>query len=194
MRPITTAVLALAMHFGNMARAGDLVAVDILISPPSEALRRGDIGRVSFSLRNTSGGALDIATAGFTFRTSGPQSTLIPFSVPETSPCFYAVDGGSPRPGEPGANGLTLMFLPWPVQPGELRSCTIGFRVSQDAAGPFVQRFSFTGISGTQSQNVALHFLFPLGDPPPLVPTLSSYVLWLLGAAMAVLGWAAMRR
>ncbi len=175
-------------------RAGELIAADLQITPDREVIGRGDVGQLEFRVRNTGKAPLEIATAGFTFRTFGPQSTLFPFRLGDTEPCFFAVEGPSPRPGEPGINGLTLSFLPRPVAVGEERVCTIGFQVSPDAAGPFVQRFSFTGVSGSQTQNVALHFVFPLGDPPPLVPTLSLHWLWLLGGLFAGIAALAIRR
>ncbi len=149
---------------------------------------------MTFSVRNVGNAALQAAAAGFTFRTSGPQSTLFPFRLEGTAPCVFSIEGGAPRPGESVANALALSFHPRPIDPEQSRSCTVGLRVSPEASGPFVQQFGFVAISGEIEQNVTVSVLFPLGDPPPLVPTLSLHWLSLLGGLFAGIAALALRR
>ncbi len=190
----TFALHAVPLIFSTWAHAGELMSVGLEITPAAETLRRGDFAELTFTVDNVASVPLDEVTVGFTFRTFGPESTLFPFRVDATLPCFYAVEGPSPRPGQPGVNVLSISVLPRPIAVAEGRSCTVGIRISPDAAAPFVQQFGFQASAGVATETVSHFVVFPLGDPPPLVPTLSLHWLWLLGGLVAGIGAWAIRR
>ncbi len=148
MRRVWAAVCTPLFALSIDSSAGDLIVVDLQLQPSPDTLRRGDFGTMRFTIENVGDSPLDLAAAGFTYRTSGTQSTLFPFRTNETPPCYFAIEGPSPRPGEPALDSLSLTFMPTPVAIGERRSCVVGFQVSPFAAGPFVQLFGFVALAG----------------------------------------------
>jgi len=73
----------------------------------------------------------------------------------------------------PGFVANTVDFSPVPIQPGETRQCTTGLRISAETAGPFVQRFAFSGLRDGRSVSSELHVVFTLGEPPLAIPALT---------------------
>ncbi len=183
----------LALHCGDTHAAPSL-AGQLNFEPPAIGVPRGQVTQLTLTLSND--GSVPLQTAGttFTYRSFGPASTVFPVDPANVQPCPASILDLSPRPGEAPLVVYSIHFPDMPLLPGQARQCTIGLRVSEQARAPFELRVTFAGVVDGQIFGVTRSAFFGLGDPPPLVPTLSSYVLWLLGAAMAVLGWAAMRR
>jgi hypothetical protein len=157
----------------------------VVVEPHPSALKRGQQASVTYTITNTGDEPLDYAGAGFTYRTFGPLSTLFPFPTEGTPPCGFRLLDLSTPPGLPGFVANTVDFSPVPIQPGETRQCTTGLRISAETAGPFVQRFAFSGLRDGRSVSSQLHVVFTLGEPPLAIPALT---IWAFAfASLAVL-------
>jgi hypothetical protein len=175
-------VFALFVLCGN---AMAVVAIEgtILIEPPPATLLRGQTATITYTVTNTGDEPLDYAVSGTEYWEEGPTSTVYPLPTAATPPCFVNFVDFSGPPGQSAYVVSTTFFRPELIPPGESRQCVMDLLVSPNAAGPFVQRFGFNGVRGTQIVRTSQEFAFNLGQGAIAVPFLG----WPSGALLLVL-------
>ncbi len=184
-------VLLAMLGFGSEAAATLAIAGEVLIEPPAATLLRGQTATLTFTVTNLGDEPLDRAGWGTGFFREGPTSTVFTFSTAATPPCVYQEFQGDPGPppNRPGITAASGSFHPRPIAPGESRICVIGVTVSTQAAGPFVQTFSFTGYRAEQSVGIARSLAFNLGVQQALpAPAISAWGVALLTLLLLEVG------
>lgn len=194
------AVLAL-LAWAAPANAALSISGSVVVEAHSSSLLRGQQATITYTLTNTGDEPIDLATVGFSYRSSGPLSTALPFQTSATPPCVYRL---RVLPGPPEAAGAakraakwspvppflekTIEFAPAPIEPGGTRRCVAGLRVSTQAAGPFVQTFNFQASRGAQSVTQTRSVVFRLGESAIAIPAVSTWSLALASVLVLMMG------
>lgn len=181
-------MLLVLLAWGREAMATLAITSEVVIDPHPSVLLRGQQATITYTITNTGDEPLELASAGFDYRSFGPLSTLFPFPTAATPPCGFSLFDLSTPPGVPGFVVNTNTFQPRPVEPGETRHCVTGLQVSAATAGPFVKRFGVSGTRGNQTVSAPHFVTFTLGEQPMMIPTLSWLSLSLAGVLMLLLG------
>ncbi len=187
------ALLALSMGCGS-AMAVLSIEGTVLIEPPPATLLRGDVATLTYTMTNTGDEPLDFATSGTGYWQEGAGSTVYPLPNAGTLPCLAQFVDFSGPPGQSAFVVNTNLLFPWPIPPGESRLCVMELAVSMEAAGPFTQRFGFTGTRGTQRVNVGQDVVFNLGQGAVAVPVFGWPAQLLLVFLIPLLGAKSLRR
>jgi len=182
-------VLLAMLGFGSEAAATLAIAGEVLIEPPAATLLRGQTATLTFTVTNIGDEPFDRAAWTTTYFREGPTSTVFTFSTAATPPCTFSGFEFDQPPNQPGINAAGGSFHPRPIAPGESRICVIGVRVSNQAAGPFVQTFGISGTRAEQSVGVTRSLAFNLGEPQAQrVPAISAWGVALLTLLLLEVG------
>lgn len=166
----------------------------VVITPDPSTLLRGQSATLVFSITNMGDEEWDYAGVGTGYYDWGPTSTIFPMASLATPPCILSFLDFSPAPGEPAFWAVSAFFRPLPVLPGETRQCVMELRVSEEAAGPFIETFSFTGALGSRSISFGEEVFFGLGEDARPIPLLSAFGLGTLVLGALITGVVMIRR